>query len=197
MKAYIVREDHDGHSVITFATSSAAARREGGSELNLEFDEVESCKRAPWADQYAPGPVPLQAYLDAGWWFECHHCGVRFDQDDRASDDDRDDQLEPVEDGQRNYYCSPTCMMERWAERRERTVRLCAIIEATLVRWPMATGVTAHEYCQTWTSRDMEWRAQFTLPGIRYPVSWTPGSSVVHVAQGDTEDFKARYGVKL
>lgn len=195
MKAYEVREDGEGNCVIVFATNSATARREGGDELGLSFEEVESCTRAPWADEYAPGPVPLSATLDAGWWHECSHCGVRFDADGRhgEDDDDRDDQFQPVEDGKHRSFCSPTCMMQDWATKRERTERQLSAIEATLTRWPMATGVTAGEYCKAWPSRDYEMRAQFTLPCVRYPVSWVPGSGVVNVSQCDVDDFTRLY----
>jgi len=63
LKAFEVRDNDEGNCVIAFATNGAAARREGGNDLNLEFEDVESCRRAPWADEYAPGPVPLHAYL--------------------------------------------------------------------------------------------------------------------------------------
>lgn len=193
MKAYEVRDGDEGNCVIAFATNSATARREGGGELGLEFEEVESCTRAPWADQYAPGPVPLHACLENGWWFECSHCGLRFDEDGRRGDGDRDDECEPVDDG-KAHYCSPTCKMEHWAEKRQRTHRQLAAIEAALTHWPMATGVIATECNKPWPSRGSEMRAQFTLPGVRYPVSWVPGCESVYVSQCDAEDFKRVYG---
>lgn len=197
-KAYVVREDNEGHCVIVFATNSATARREGGSELNLSFEEVESCRREPAFDQYAPGPVPLHATLAAGWWHECGHCGVRFDQDERnyGDDEDREDEFQPVQDAQHRNYCSPACMMGDWAERRECTARQVAAIEATLTRWPIATGVTAHEYSKGWPHRDTEMRAQFTLPSIRYPVNWVPGAPTVSVSQCDIEVFTRLYGAR-
>ena len=195
MKAYMVREDDEGRCVIVFATNGAAARRDGGGELDLAFEEVDSCTRVPEFDQYAPGPVPQHALLANGWWFECYHCGVRFDEDGRSDQDDneRDDEFEPTEDG-KAHYCSQTCRMEHWAEKRQRTLRQLAAIEAALVHWPMATGVTASEYCKAWPSRDNEVRAQFTLPGIRYPVRWTPGASTVDVSQCDADEFRRLYG---
>lgn len=193
IKAYEVRDGDEGNCVIAFATNSAAARREGGGKLGLEFEEVESCTRAPWADQYAPGPVPMHAYLENGWWFECNHCGVSFDANGRHDANDRDDEFQPVKDGGLNY-CSPTCKMEHWAENRDRTARQLAAIEAVVTRWPMATGVTAYECSRPWPSRDYEMRAQFTLPCVRYPVSWVPGAGEVSVSQCDAEDFKRLYG---
>lgn len=50
LKAYHVGEGSEGEQVIRFATNSAQARREGGNELNLTFEEVNFCRRAPWAD---------------------------------------------------------------------------------------------------------------------------------------------------
>lgn len=195
LKAYQVREDGEGHCVIVFATNGATARREGGNELDLSFEEVDSCTRAPWADEFAPGPVPLHAYLANGWWFECDHCGAHFDEDERNhGEDDREDELEPVEDSD-GRYCSPTCRMEHWSERRSLAARKAAAIEAALISWPMATGVTADEYYD-YPSRDHETRARFTLPGLSYPVSWVPGAKTVSVSQCDVDEFKRLYGIK-
>lgn len=198
LKAYVVREDDEGNCAIVYATNGATARRDGGNELNISFEEVGSCRREAAFDQYAPGPVPLHATLAAGWWHECSHCSVRFDKDERnyGDDEDREDDFEPVQDAERNNYCSPACMMGHWAERRERTARQVAAIEATLARWPMATGVTAHEYSKGWPHRDTEMRAQFTLPGVRYPVHWVPGANTASVAQCDRDEFTRLYGAR-
>lgn len=192
LKAYVVREDDEGNCAITFATNGAAARRDGANELDLSFEEVESCRREPAFDQYAPGPVPLHATLAAGWWHECNHCGVRFDSEGRhgEGEDEREDAFEPVQDAKRSNYCSPTCMMTHWAEMRDRAKREHAAIEAALVRWPMATGVVAHEYSKGWPHRDTEIRAQLNLPGMKYPVHWVPGAPTVSVSQCDVEAFK-------
>lgn len=198
LKAYVVREDGEGNCAVVFATNGATARRNGANELNMEFEEVESCCREPAFDQYAPGPVPLHATLAAGWWHECTHCGVRFDEDDRRyyDDEEREDAFEPMEDAKHQNFCSPTCMMEHWAKQQERKARESAIIEAALVRWPTATNVTAGEYCKAWPSRDNEWRARFTLPGLRYPVSWVIGEPSVAVSACDVEEFQRLYGIK-
>jgi hypothetical protein len=85
MKAYVVREDHDGGSAIVFATNGATARRQGANELNMDFDEVDSCKREPDFDQFAPGPVPLSATLSNGWWHSCTSCSCTFDLEGRPN----------------------------------------------------------------------------------------------------------------
>lgn len=198
IKAYVVHEDGEGNCAVVFATNGATARREGGSELGLEFDEVESCRRMPAFDQYAPGPVPLHATLAAGWWHECCHCGVRFDEDGRRGEDDdeREDDFDPVQDARRNSYCSPTCQAEDFAEKRARVARQNAAIEATLIRWPTAISVASGEYCQAYPNRGTETRANIKLPGLRFPVTWTLGATEVHVSQCDVEEFTRLYGKK-
>lgn len=198
LKAYVVHEDGEGNCAIAFATNGAAARREGGSELGLEFDEVESCRRMPAFDQYAPGPVPLHATLAAGWWHECNHCGVRFDEDGRRDEDedDRGDAFEPVQDARRLNYCSPTCQAQDFAEKRARDTRRDAAIEAALIRWPMAISVTSGEYSLRYPLRGTETRANIKLPSLRFPVSWPLGATEMHVSQCDIEEFTRLYGKK-
>lgn len=198
IKAYVVREDGEGNCVVVFATNSATARREGGSELNLEFEEVESCRRMPEFDQYAPGPVPLHAALAAGWWHECNHCGVRFDRDGRHDEDegDREDAFEPVQDAHQLTFCSPTCLSQDFARERARDARQNAAIEAALTRWPMAISVASGEYCLPYPSRGTETRANIKLPGLRFPVSWPLGAAEMHVSQCDVEEFTRLYGKK-
>lgn len=68
--AYQVNDDYEGHSEIVFHSHAIAARRIGANCLNTEFDAV-SCRRAPWADEYAgAGAVPVSACIAQGWRFE-------------------------------------------------------------------------------------------------------------------------------
>lgn len=191
IKAYMVRDSDEGACVIEFAEHAATARRNGANALNISFEEVESCTRAQWADQYAPGPVPLSAYLAAGWWFDCQHCGTKFVEYGRADEcDEREDDFEPIEDARHRYYCSPTCMMTDWAERRENEARKTAIIEATAMRWPQATNIRADQYHMD------GWMATFQLPGIRFGVQQAVGAKTALVAQADVDEFKRLYGVQ-
>ena len=74
MKAFQVN-DAEGHSVVVFAKHNASARREGANELNIGFESVDSCRRAPCFDCYADrGSVPTALLIEHGWWFECCHC---------------------------------------------------------------------------------------------------------------------------
>lgn len=112
IKAYQVQGDEYG--CIVFATNSATARREGGNELGLEFEEVESCRRAKWADKYSgvKGGVPPMVMIENGWWQECAHCGHQItieDIDDGFEGEDGNIiKLNPVENGH-IIYCNQDC----------------------------------------------------------------------------------------
>ena len=110
LKAYHVGEGSEGEQVVTFATSSAQARREGGNELDLTFEEVSFCRRAPWADEFAGQPfIPAKAYHDQGWWLYCNNCETQLYED--AEDDDRNP-LQIVYAG-RHAYCDQDCKDSR------------------------------------------------------------------------------------
>ena len=193
MKAYIVHEDHDGGSAIVFANNGATARRQGANELGMEFDEVDSCKREPDFDQYAPGPVPLSATLDKGWWHSCTSCSCTFDTEGRREDDadeDRDDEFNPVTDAKGYHHCSPACMMQGWAERRKREAQQAAAIEVVFTKWPDANKIVTYRGGRTHDKI----RAVFRLPGVSDPIDWAPGETVALVAQRSANDFKRLYG---
>lgn len=78
LKAYSVQGNEYG--CITFARSGVVARREGANELNIEFEDVESCCRMPALDEYAetPGGVPMKVLVEeCGWSQECGYCERR------------------------------------------------------------------------------------------------------------------------
>lgn len=201
LKAYEVREPDEGNCCIEFATSNAAARRNGAAELGTDFECVESCKRAHWADQYAPGPVPVAAALSAGWWFGCAHCECTFDEDGRrddGDDDEREEAFGPVGTVRGSAYCCEACMQKEWAERRMRKALECAVIEAAAATYPDATNITAHEDYKRNEKRahryndDKHWLAVFRLPGLKYSVHWVLGQEDVTISQCDVEAWNAR-----
>ncbi|QYJ79401.1 hypothetical protein [Shewanella acanthi] len=119
LKAYQVQGDEYG--CIVFATNSATARRIGGRELDLEFNEVESCRRAQWADQYAgvKGGVPPLVMVENGWWMECNHCGHKITIDEVEDGFEGSDgtiiKLVPVEKSGL-IYCNQHCLETRLHE---------------------------------------------------------------------------------
>ena len=70
--AYSVQADEYG--CIRFARNGAQARRQGAAEMDIEWEDIISCRRAADFDQYAPGPVPEIALWKAGWRFLCCQC---------------------------------------------------------------------------------------------------------------------------
>lgn len=110
MKAYHVGEGSEGEQVITFATNSATARREGGNELDLEFSEVSFCRRAPWADEFADQRfIPAKAYHEQGWWLYCNNCENQLYED---GEDEEGNPLQIAYDG-RHAYCDQGCKDSR------------------------------------------------------------------------------------
>lgn len=73
--AYSVQADECG--CVRFARSGAQARREGASEMDTDWEGIETCRRAPQFDHYSPGPVPEKALFEAGWRFLCETCEAR------------------------------------------------------------------------------------------------------------------------
>lgn len=194
LKAYEVREPDEGNCVVVFADKSVVARREGAAELDCEFEEVESCTRAPWADEYAPGPVPLHASLAAGWWHSCCGCGCTFDSEGITSlhDEENPPAIDPVQDLKRNNYCSAGCMMSDWQKRQEQKARDAAAIEFCLSRWPQALRV--YPYRQGGGAGFNPDACTVILPGLKNNISWVLGSSTVSVSQADVAEFQRLYG---
>lgn len=194
LKAYEVREPDEGNCVIVYADKNVVARREGAGELGCEFEEVESCNRAPWADQYAPGPVPLHASLAAGWWHSCSGCGCEFDaQGIRNLPDGPRPGIDPVQDSKHNNYCSHGCMMADWQRRQEQKAREAAAIEYCLSQWPDALRMWPFKQRGGAGFPDA---CTFVLPGIRNSISWVFGQDTVSVSQIDVPAFQGLYGTK-
>lgn len=80
--AWTVTDESTPKACVVFHHHGLAARRLGAEELGEEFEYLE-CRRSPEFDHFTEsGKVPTQALLDAGWWFECHHCGKRVPDED-------------------------------------------------------------------------------------------------------------------
>jgi hypothetical protein len=81
IKAYQVLETGDGTGGIIYAKTNAQARREGACTFGSgDFFGVE-CRRASWADQYAPHGPSRSDLFEMGWWFECEECGAHARHD--------------------------------------------------------------------------------------------------------------------
>lgn len=209
LKAYEVRDDYEGHCVIRFATSSAQARREGAQELEIDWESVEHCRRKPEFDEYAPGPVPKMALLDAGWWFDCHchDCARTIElgsDDEEDADGDPLPSLDPVELGAW-LFCTPECAGRHCAWWRGRQAAQAALCELIYTRFPDAHIVRAHVYGDRLTPPEYQGSvlvggipclADFKLPGLTHPVTYHFGDSRVWVSTVDEAAFRTRYGAE-
>lgn len=81
--AFIHADQDDEDQSIVFAVSQAAARAEHCSTDSLLTDTLTRC---PAFDRFAPGPVPVSATLEQGWYAHCasHTCGRRICYDDHS-----------------------------------------------------------------------------------------------------------------
>lgn len=181
MKAYHVGEGSEGKHVITFATASATARREGGNELNLTFEEVEFCRRSPWADQFAGQRfIPAKAYHKQGWWLYCNNCENQLYED---AEDDEGIPLQIVYDG-RHAYCDQDCKDARDKEIDDANAKGETFKEKVLAERPYLTFT---EWSIGWPKISMS--AKFQFPGSQYGGSVSDhdadGTLSWFVAQGD------------
>lgn len=179
--AYSVETNDPEECNIQFATSNAAARRQGADEIGTDFSAV-SCRRAQWADQLAVQRfIPAKAYIDAGWWFDCNRCDSDASHWDEETETDIE--LDLVFDG-RVVYCSTECKTGHEAEVAACNAKFEAFKEKVVAAQP---GVTFTEFTGGYPSCANS--GKFTFPGAQYggsvrdtedglELSW-------HVAQGD------------
>ena len=204
LKAYEVREPDEGHCRIVFATRNVVARREGAAELNIEFEEVESCTRAPWADQYAPGPVPVQAMIEAGWWYECEcGCGRRIDNGEGQNniDADGDDgELNPMDPVYFDHgvYWNQKCIdaeIEYRRQQEESKARDQAEVEAeVLAKFPFATDIKAGRCYGSVDGKTYDHNtlvASFAFPGGQFHAHWTIGAKTIGIQGCDRDVWLA------
>lgn len=193
LKAYAVHDNHEGYGTVVFSTNGAAARRNGASDLGCEWEDIESCRRTPQFDQYAPGPVPPLMLIEDGWWFECSHCGRRVSSDmaDELESEGLDpDNFEPRPAGKRGVYCSEGCECRNHLNKsyeEEATDALRQVFEA---KFPGAEilfirATTDGPKLTVYST------VTFRFPGSAYPVSWEFGDEFCRVQQCDVEAFNA------
>lgn len=182
LKAYSVQGYEYG--CIVFATNSATARREGANQIDYEWEDIESCRRAPWADAYAQERrVPPLVMIDHGWWFECSHCGTKVSSDSSDYDDDGNEiPHSPVAEGD-CVYCTQKCLDAEHKEREERKQWHDESVKATLERFP---GVNVQ-----WVSSCAPASVAFTFPGGKHGVTWDVGDSTVRLQQDDLDAWAA------
>jgi len=205
LKAYQVDhyEGPEEGSVIVFATSNAPARRMGASELNLDWDSVESCRRAPHFDQYAPGPVPVDVMIEAGWRFACDRweCQQPISHDYIDDDGDEIDTAGSYIVRGRQVFCTQECLARHDASMRARMAAKDALIELVESKFPGSRVTRVHVFHDrlepSEPHRGAKCSANFTFPGAKYGATYIFGEGdVAHVSQIDVSAFEALYRVK-
>lgn len=178
MKAYHVSEDCEGSGVIRFAKHAVVARREGADELDMEFEGVD-CRRAPEFDQYAPGPVPLEAQMDHGWWIGCTNCQRTLYIEDG-----------PVIVGQ-NAYCSPWCRLN-FFERYAKDMADARLAEHLAKgKFPGAIDLYGYRTHDRDNVRKYVLQARFKFPGCQYPAKWQVEGELCWIHPDDSKAFNA------
>lgn len=189
-RAYAVREDAEGQTVVVFATSGVAARRLGAEQLDLQFEEVDSCVRSPEFDAYAvSGKVPPLVLIKHGWQYECDHCGSILGFDTEGPDGFV---VGPVSDGN-NVYCNDAHLMAAWREQRSLRDRMNAVVEACSLKffgWPIF-DLRGHEHYQL-GGRETISCCDFDFPGRKgMRVRWDLGDESVWISECDKEAWQA------
>jgi hypothetical protein len=192
LKAFIAHDGDEGWSV-QYATNGAAARREAAGEFGCDFRDVESCKRAPSLDQYAPGPAPAHALIDIGWSYECGCCGRSVSND--LLEEVEDEGLDPADFEITTRgdwaFCSRTCMGKFDEERRAAKRAMNAAIEAASLRFPFADKIFAHRQGFRDAREVSVW---FSFPGGEAPAHWRVGQPTVDIIQKDIPAWHAIAG---
>lgn len=196
VKAYTVATDDPEESTIQFATTNVAARRQGADAIGSEFSWV-SCKRAPWADQYADSFIPAQAYIENGWWVNCTNCSRMVSDEHHALDsdgDETDELLTPVFDGPR-VFCDASCKAAHEKEVADRDAALEAFKKRVAEARP---DLTFKDFTGGWPRYTIT--GQFTFPGCRFGGSvhdhdGDGGELAWYIAYGD-QDAWAEYESK-
>lgn len=198
LRAFVVQEDTESTGGIVYARHAIVARRKGASEFNSgEFHGV-TCRRAPWADAYAPGPCPKLVMIDNGWWFECRGCGRKIKDDPDSFFKDEVSHQDAVEIGS-EIYCSPHCRQRDLAEHTRIEARKLRALQALRDQlWKLCPGVVLTNKDHAYVTRDdgrltvRQVHIHFTFPGsIHGPGSFRfnrPGEEpVLYVPGGDLE----------
>ncbi|MFD0823663.1 hypothetical protein ACFQ0D_36275, partial [Micromonospora zhanjiangensis] len=203
LKAFTVLETCEGTGGSVFARHAVTARREGSAQFgDGDFHSV-TCRRAGWADRYAPdGDVPIGEMIEMGWHFECGSCGARIDTDYLA---EREWRTEDVIGTQHSTaYCNAVCEARQRLHRAEAAYHEARWIrrfrEFVRRRFPDAKlvpgegiGGGARAYASKegarWTIQEVDVRFEF--PGMdiapasltyrrRTPDSWRPRQAFKH-----------------
>lgn len=175
LKAYSVQADE--HGCVVFSASGVVARREGANQLDCEFSDVKTCRRAPEFDEYADaGKVPVLSLLEAGWWWPCQNCETHV----------MDDGDEYVIHDERVYCCEP-CRDADLADHIMSKRRNQALTDCAHEKWPGITVQFASDFRGDGT-------VSFTFPGGAHLANWHTKGNLLYVPLVDHPAWAAFTG---
>lgn len=214
LKAFAVLEEGENTGGIVFARHAVVARREGAEQYNGgEFHGL-SCRRAPWADEWAARDedIPARVLIDHGWHFECAGCGHTIDNDWLY---DEDLPLDGVTGTQSSIvYCSEVCECRdklRKAIARDHQRRAIEALKAfVLKRFPGVAFAakdnwSTHAYASESYGRAHSWQVQQVVVSFEFPgLKIGPATCRIERCQPPNGDrigpiwpeFSCRYGDK-
>lgn len=204
LKAYAVSDYEWEQAVIIFAHHNVVARRLGAPEVDSEFGDVE-CKRAPYADQYAPGPVPWEVLvMEHGWHLECSGCSrvVDMENDSEGEDEDGDKWvLAPVWNrSARSVHCNIDCCHRHALEIEARRQLEAATLAQALAWFPAAGNLRfIEQYYPMFGEAKSRGRncpaVQFKVPMVDSLITWIPSDPeyclVARECVGEWNDYRA------
>jgi len=202
LKAYQVDhwEGPGEGSVIVFAVSNAPARQKGANELDLDWDSVESCRRAPHFDAYAPGPVPVDVLIENGWHFTCARweCQQTIDRAHINDDGDEIDTAGTYVARAQRVFCTQECLARHDASKRAARAAKDALIELVEAKFPGAHVTSVHVCHDRLEPSEPQGgamaSANFMFPGAKYGATYIYGDGdCARVAQIDVPAFEALY----
>jgi len=127
LKAYAVLEKDECTGGIYFAHHSIVAAKAGANEYGDGELSYVTCRRAPWADEYAGRSIPAKVAIDHGWNFECHGCGLTIDAD--LEGEHRLPVHGVIGTMQGNVYCCARCKWKYLKREARRKLEAAAAIE--------------------------------------------------------------------
>lgn len=190
--------EEEPNTKFVFAETEQEALEAVADRLNEFVTDLDPTRlqRKEAFDKHFPGPVPLQALLDDGWWFDCLECHKKVTQDGCECADNSCDVegcecvdtcvCKPVIAGDM-VFCSPACLGDWREDRRldreyERELRCRAE--------KMFPGITIRDAigCRA----DDDGSVRFDVPGTKVGIRWhTKEPTVVYVAPLDMEAWTA------
>jgi hypothetical protein len=194
MKAYII--EMDGHLHDRFLDNDESPE--------MHWDEY---KRAEWMDEYAPGPVPAEAWMDHGYTHTCFQCEHVLSLDEgycdhcsgEHEDEERPENAGICFDGDM-VFCGEGCKTDFHAERVAMRVARDDCEQAILTRLPFITIVRSWigspGDCKCFNTNPINAACEFSFPGSK--TNWNHycnGCKKMSICRGDAQAFQELQGI--